>query len=116
MLAVLINPGHRIELSLIPIRIIQEGDRSGIVQEGVRIAHVRLETELVGDVLDRISVIVDFDLIEDIIAELIEVWPAIRSLQGNVVGDQGDGVWLVRADKRVDISIISYRVLRNFGR
>ena len=76
---------------------------------------VRLEPELVGNLGEGIPGVVDMDLIEDIIAKLIEVWPAVGGLQGDIVADQGDGTWLVRADKGVQIGAVGHRVLGDFG-
>jgi hypothetical protein len=54
------------------------------------------------------------DLVQDVVAELVEVRAARRSLQRDVVGDQGDGVGVIRADERVDVGAIGHRVLGDF--
>src|SRR5205085_9397277 len=104
------------ELLPIPIGTRDRGDRASVIEEGVGIADFRLETELVRDFGKPIPIIVDQDLIEDIIAELKEVGAAGWLLQRDIVADQGDRVWSVRADKGVGIGIISHRIFRNFGR
>ena len=70
----LVNSGHRVELRSIPIGTIDCSDLTGIVQKTVGIACSGLETELVDDVVVSIPVIVDFDFIQDIIAEFVEIW------------------------------------------
>jgi hypothetical protein len=70
---------------------------------------------LIDDVAVPIAVIIDVDLIKHIIAELIEVRSAGRSLQRDVIGDQSDRVRIVWANKRVDIGVVCYRVLGNLG-
>jgi hypothetical protein len=60
---------------------------------------------------ETVTVVVDVDLIEHVLAELVEVRAARRSLKRDVVGDQGDGIRLVRTDERVDIGTVGHRVL-----
>jgi glutathione synthase/RimK-type ligase-like ATP-grasp enzyme len=76
---------------------------------------LRLETELIGDFGKPVSVIVDEDFIEDIVAKLKEVGATGWLLQRYIVADQGDRVWPVWADKRVGIGIISHGIFGNFG-
>src|SRR5215469_2677328 len=106
-----INQGYRIELFPIPIRTTNRRDRAGVVEEGIGIADLCLEAELVRDIGKRIPIIVDFDLIQDIVAELKEVGATRWLLQRNIVADQGDCVRLVRANECVNISAIGHRVL-----
>jgi hypothetical protein len=75
-----------------------------------------LESELIGDICSSIPIIVDVDLVQDIIAEFIEIWSTCRAFQGYLVSDQGDRVGLVRADKRVDVGIVGHWIFGNLGR
>ena len=65
---------HRIELWPVPIWATDRGDLTGVVQEGVGIAGLCLETELVRNLGKPVPVIVNLDLIEDILSEFEEVW------------------------------------------
>src|SRR5205823_11272589 len=68
-IAARINSGHGIELTPIPIRTIERSNRASIVQEGIGIANICLETELVGNLFFSISIIIDVNFIEDIVTE-----------------------------------------------
>jgi len=69
--------------------------------------------ERVGDVVLAVAAVVDVDLVEDVVAERVEVGAARRALQRDVVGDQRDRVGPVGADERVDVGAIGDRVLRD---
>src|SRR5215207_4893448 len=105
--------GDRVGLPTVPVRVVQAGDLAGVVEERPLVANPGREPELVGDVGLRISVVVDVDLVEDVVAELVEVRSAGGALQRDVVGDQGHCVWLVRTDERVDVGVIGDQVLRD---
>src|SRR5207244_1764054 len=109
-------PGYRIELTLIPCRVVQGADPTRVVQEGVRVAQCRLEAKLVVDLADPISVVVDVNRVQHIVAELKEVRATRRSLEGNVISNQRYRVWLVRANKRVHVGIVRNWVLGDLGR
>jgi hypothetical protein len=73
-----------------------------------------VEAELIGDVRLAVPVVVDVDLVQHVVAELVEVRPARGQLQRHVVSDQGDGVGRIRADERVYVGAVGYRVLGDF--
>ncbi len=54
---------HRVELLDVEVRVVQRGDGAGVVQEGVAVVDPRLEPELVGDVVHRVTVVVNVDLV-----------------------------------------------------
>jgi hypothetical protein len=69
------------------------------------------EAEPEGDVVLPISVVLDVDLVQDIVAELEEVRTSGWVLRGDVVGYQRDCVGPVWADERVNIGVVCDRVL-----
>jgi hypothetical protein len=56
------------------------------------------------------------DLIEHVVAELVEVRAAVRVLQRDVVRDHGDPTGAVGAHERVQVATIGYRVLGDLRR
>ena len=62
-----------IELSDVEGRIVQAGDGTGRVQKGSAFKYLRSESELVSDVFEAISVIVDHDFVEDAGIKLVEI-------------------------------------------
>jgi len=111
-LAVL-DAGHVVELAAVPVRAVERQDRADVVEERVGIAQPGLEVERVGDVVLAVAAVVDVDLVEDVVAERVEVGAARRALQRDVVGDQRDRVGPVGADERVDVGAIGDRILRD---
>ncbi len=87
---------------------------AGVVQERVRVADLCGEPELVSDVRLGVPVGVDVDLVQDVLAELIEVRAAGWQLERDVVGNERDGARLVRAHERVHIGAVGYRILGDF--
>jgi hypothetical protein len=71
---------------------------------------------LVGHVRLGVTVIVDVDLIEHVVAELEEVRAACRILEWDEVGDERDRVWGVRTDKRIDVGVVRCSVVRDTRR
>src|SRR6266568_2689836 len=96
-----IEAGDRVGLPAVPVRAGQRRDGPGVVEEGVRVGQLRMEAEFIGDVCFAAAVRVDVDLVQHVIAELIEVRAARRAFKWQVVGDQRDGAWLVGADEGV---------------
>jgi len=86
-------------------------DRPRVVEERVLVADPGLKPELVGDVGPGAGPVGDVDLIEDIVAELVEVGAAVGLLQGDEVRDEGDPVGVVGTDERLDVGVVGYRVL-----
>jgi hypothetical protein len=55
------------------------------------------------------------DLVEHVVAELVEVRAAVGLLERDEVGDQGHVVRPVGADERVDVGAVGDRVLADLG-
>jgi len=111
-----VDPRHRVGLPAVPAGAGQRQDRAGVVQERVGVGDLAGEPELVADVHVTVTVVVDVDGVQDVLAELVEVGPAVRSLQGDVVGDQRDAVGLVGTDEGVEVGRVGDGVLRDLGR
>jgi hypothetical protein len=116
VLAAFVHPGHRIELPPVPVLGVQRLDRAGVVQERSIVAQLGAEPELVRQIRPAVTVVVDVDLVEHVVAELEEGRPARRRLQRHVVGDQRDRVGLVGADERVQVGAVGDRVLADLRR
>jgi len=110
------DPGDGVELPAVPVRAVQRPDRAGVVEERVRVPQPGGELELIGDVRLPVPVGVDVDLVEDVVTELVEVRAARGLLERDVVGDQRDRRWPVRADERVDVRAVRDRVLGDLRR
>ena len=110
-----LDPCDREELALVPVGVAQRGDRARVVEEGVGVAQRRLEAKLVADLGQRVTVVVDVDRVQDVVAELEEVRAPGRQLQRHVVGDDRDGVGLVGADERVGVGVVGDGILADFG-
>jgi hypothetical protein len=72
-----------------------------------------LEAELVGDMTLAVAHIVYVDLVEHIVAELVEVRRAFGRLEWDIVGDECDGVVGVRGYEHVEIRAVCVRVGRD---
>src|SRR2546430_16241543 len=72
---------HVVGLAAVPVRAVQRLDRARVVQEGFQVADRGAEAELERDVRAAVSVIVDVDFVEHVVAELVEVRAARRRLQ-----------------------------------
>jgi hypothetical protein len=72
--------GHRVELAAVPVRRVEGADRARVVEERVGVADLGGEPELVGDVRVAVAGVVDVDLVEDVVAELVEVRATGRRL------------------------------------
>ena len=95
------------------------GDLAGVVQEdvvGPGVGEHRVEPELVGDVGVGVVVVVDMDLVEDVVAELVEVRPTGGLLEGHVIGDYRDRAGVIGADEGVKVGAVGDGVLGDFGR
>ena len=92
---------HRdaVELPAVPRRAVEAFDRPVVIKETARDGQLAAERKVERDVSDTIAVVVNPDLVQHIVAELVEVWPAVRSLHGHVVGDDRDVVWAVGETK-----------------
>ena len=116
--AVLVDAGHRIELLAVPRLVAQVLDLPGVVEEqvvGAGVGQTRGELELVGDVRLGIVVVVNVDLVEHVVAELVEVRAARRLLERYVVGDDRDRAGVVRAHERIQVRAVCDGILRDFG-
>ena len=110
------DPGDRVVLRPVPRLVGDRGDRPGVVEEGLLVADLCLEPELIRDVTLGRAAVRDTDLIEHVVAELVEVRSTVWLLQGDEVGDQRDGVRAVRADEGVDVGVVGDRVLGDLRR
>ena len=68
------------------------------------------------DVGERRVLVRDDDVVHDVVPELVEVRPAVRFLQGDVVGDQRHSVRAVRSDECVDVRAVRHGVLADLRR
>ena len=101
----------RVGLRPVPVRAVERRDRPGVVEERVRVPRLRLEAELVADVGMPVPVLVDPDLVENAVVEAVEVRPAGRRFERDVVRDDRDRVRVVWADERVQVGVVRPRVL-----
>ena len=95
----------------VPARIGERADRTGVVEERVRVPRRGVEPELVGDVWLAVPAVVDLELVEDGVVEAVEVRPAGRTFERDVVRNHRDRVRVVRADERVQVGVVRPRVL-----
>src|SRR5207248_213202 len=103
--------GHGVELATVPGGTVELGNGVAVVQECFSIPKFSFEGEAVDDVADSIAVVVDVDLIQDVVAKLVEVRTGGGTLQRNVVRDHRDGVGRVRAHEGVGVGAVRDRVL-----
>ncbi len=115
-----VDPCQRVGLLPVPVRRRrrgrQRGDRSVVVEERRRDVVDGRESELVADVRGAVPGVVEVDLVEHVVAELVEVRSAVRRFEGDVVGDQRHRPLGVRAHERIQIGAVGYRVLGYFWR
>jgi hypothetical protein len=111
-----LHPSDRVRLRTIPRGVGDLGDRAGVVQERIRIRDHCREPEPVGDVVLCLTAVGDDDLVEHIVAELVEIRAALGDLGRNEVRNQRDSVRLVRADEDVGVRVVGYRVLADLRR
>ena len=83
-----VDARQAVELPDVQVRIGDRGDRAGVVQERGRVGDFGRELPLERDVLDRVAVVVDVDLVDDVRVERVEVRPAIGLLERDDVGDE----------------------------
>ena len=105
------NQRDAVRLWPVPVRVVQRVDRADVVEERVRVLGRGVEAELVGQILFAIAVVVDLDLVEDAVVEAVEVRPAGRSLERDVVRDHGDRARVLGTDERVQVGVVRARVL-----
>src|SRR6266487_4397206 len=93
-LALLVEVDFRdaVGLGPVPARVAERGDRTRVVEERVRVSRRGVEPELVAQVGLAVPVVVDLDLVEDGVVEAVEVRPAGRSFERDVVRDHRDRV------------------------
>ena len=106
-----VSPDQAVELGSIPVRVGNRVDRAGVVEERVPVPRLRAEAELVDDVLLAVGRVVDVDLVDDVLAEGIEVRPAGRLFERDVVRHDRDRVRLIRTTECVDVRVVRGRVL-----
>ena len=108
-----IDPRDRVGLAHVEIRIVERGDRTGVVQERRLVLNARLEPELVHDVVLGVAVVVHVDAIEHVVAELVEVRSAAGRFERNPVGDQRHRVRHVRTHEGIRVRVVRQRVRRD---
>ncbi len=81
--------------------------RSGVAHWEPGIENVSLEAELKDDICPRIMIVVDFDLIHNRWVERKIVRPIAGLKKWVDVQDKGDAIWMIVADKRIEIGDIS---------
>ena len=106
-----IHARDAVELPHVQIRIVEAGDDARVVEERLEIARFRPEAELERDVLDRVAVVVDHDLVEHVVVELEEVRSAVRGFERNEVRDERHAIRVAGADERVDVRVVRERIL-----
>ncbi len=107
--------GDRVGLAPVEVRAVERRDRSGVVEERVRVRDSGLEAELVDDVRPTVAVVVDVDAVEHVVAELEEVRATCGILERDVVGDECDGVGTIGAHEGVGVRRVGDGVLRDLG-
>ena len=105
-----IDPGDRVELADVEAGRVEGQNRPDVVKESAGVGDLRTELKLVGDVLFSVAVVVDVDLINAGGREVVEVRAVARLLQRDVVGDDRDHGGRVRADERINISVVHGRI------
>ena len=100
-----------VELRPVPVGVRERVDRAGVVEERVRVPRLGAEAELVADVLVAVAGVVDLDLVEDVVAEAVEVRTAGGLLERDVVRENRDRIRPVRAHERVDVGVVGDRIL-----
>ena len=100
-----------VERRPVPVRVRERVDRAGVVEERVRRSASPCGSGTRRRCPLRRRRVVDVDRVDDVLAERVEVRPARRLLERDVVGDDRDRVRLVRATERVDVRVVRDRVL-----
>jgi hypothetical protein len=115
-----VDPCQRIGLLPVPVRHRrrrrQRGDRSVVVEERGRDVVDGRESELVADVRCTVPGVVGVDLIEHVVAELIDIRSAVRGFEWDVVGDERHDPLDVRTHERIPIGAVGYGILGYFWR
>ena len=104
---------HAVGLVHVAIGVVERPNRSDVVEECIRIADPGSEPELIRDVFDAVAGVVNFELVQDVIPEPIEVRPARRILKRNPRRDQGDRVWRIGAHECIYVGGVGLRVAAN---
>jgi hypothetical protein len=114
LLALPVHARERVELRPVPVRAADPIDRTGVVEERLVVADRRLELELERDVARGVAAVVHVDLVQHVVAELVEVRAAVGLLERDEVRDQRHVLRPVRAHERVDVRAVSDGVLADF--
>ncbi len=104
-------PVDGVDLPLEEVPVGEARDRSVVVEEGrdpgeVRRRGARLESEVVVDVGDAVTGVVDVDRVEDARVEREEVRPARRLLQRDVVRDDRQSRGVGRVEEGVEVRVV----------
>ncbi len=74
------------------------------------------EAELVGDIGDCVTVVVDVDLVQHVVAEAEVVGATAGLLEAEPVGDQRHRVGCVGCDEGVDVGVVGRGIIGDEGR
>ena len=107
---------YRIVLLAVPVGVAHAADRTGVVQEGVRVADLHLARQGVRIVGRGVAVVVHIDVVEDTVIPLIVVRTTLRPLQRNPAGQQDESILIGRRQKRIRVGVVGVRVFRDQGR
>ena len=102
--------GQCVGLLHVQIGIVERRDLIRVVEERVRVRVRRLEAELVFDVRNGVTVVVDVELVEHVVAELVEVRAASSLFERIHVHDERGRIGPVRAHERVHVREVGDRV------
>ena len=102
--------GDRVRLAHVQVGIVERRDLAGVVQERVAVARGGGEAELVLLVGHGVAVGVDVQLVQHVVAELVEVRSAGGLSNGLTLATSVSVPGVVRAHERVDVREIGDRI------
>jgi len=95
----------------VEVRAGERIDRAGVVEERRAVLALRVERPAIGDIGDRVTVIVNVHFVACIVRELVEVRTRGREQQRHVVRDDDEPVRIGRAEEGVDVGIVGVLIL-----
>ena len=110
VLPVAVDAPQREELLHVLVGVVRGADRTGVVEERVRVLHDGAEPQRVRDVVLDVTVVVDVDLVADVVSELGEVRAAVRLLEPDVARDDVELRRVVRVAERLKVRVVRHRV------
>jgi hypothetical protein len=115
LVVTVLDPGQRVVLRPVPVRVAQARDRPRVVQERRGVAHCRVEPEAVGDVGLGGPLVGHVDVVGDVVTELVEVRATVGVLERDEVRDERHRVGSGRTDERVGVGAVGDGVLGGLG-